>query len=178
MLNLITRMMISRAADEERPLPRWVARRVARSGELKRFAASVMRLDRAFELSPPPMESPPPFLATRVRAVIERRVSEAHAEPERVWSRRTLAGVCAGAVVLAAVLLSLRLLHSPQPGPSADGRVAILNLDRLITQGSPGGLAKTVEEPIIAGAEELWTETGRVARVAFGRLPSLPKLPR
>jgi hypothetical protein len=171
-------MMISRAADDGRPLPRWVGRRVARSGELKRFAASVMRLDRAFEVSPPPLETPPPFLATRVRAVIERRVSEAHAEPERMWSRRTMAGVCAGGVALAGVLLSLRLLHSPEPAPSADGRVAILSLDRLIRSNSPGGLAKTVEEPIIAGAEELWTGTGRVARVAFGRLPSLPKLTR
>lgn len=175
MINLAAKLMISRALDEGKPPPAWVVRRLEGSVELRRFAGSAARLDRAFQATPAPLEEPPPFLATRVRAAIE-NADEGVWTP-RPWSLRPLAGAFASGLALAGILLAFRMIHAPEAPPRprhAGPSIA----DLWLLPDSPGSIAAALERPIRTEARALLDETRRVAEVVMARLPSPPSLQR
>jgi hypothetical protein len=175
MLSLLSRLMISRSLDQGRPPPAWVVRRLERDAELRRFAGSAARLERALSASPPPFDEPPPFLAARIRASID---AGSPAERESLWSPRAAGVAVAGALALAAVFVGIGVLNRSAPAPRerlAQGGPAAL-IGRL-PDATPGSLAASLRRPIMDEAEQFWAGTRRVVLEVADRLPSPPTLP-
>ncbi len=174
MLTMLSKLLISRSLDEGRAPPAWVARRIARSAELRRFAASAARLDRALSATPPPAEDPPPFLAARIRASVEAAPASSGHDP--LWSPRTVLGVCAATLALAGVLVGVRLLV-PVPVPGATDTARGSGSTELFRQiPSPRRLVASIEGPIQAEVQQFWYETRRVGVGVIDRfMPSPPK---
>ncbi len=171
MLTMLSKLLISRSLDEGRAPPAWIARRIGRSAELRRFAASAARLDRALSATPPPAEEPSPFLAARIRASVES--APAAGGHDSVWSPRTVLGVCAAALALAGVLVGVRLLV---PGPAPGSGIARGSTELSLQIPSPRRLVASIERPIQAEMQQFWYETRRVGVEVFDRfMPSPPK---
>lgn len=177
MLNTLSKLLISRSLDSGRPPPAWVARRIEGSDELRRFAGSAARLDRALSATPPPREEPSPFLATRIRGAVES--APITPDLDRVWSPRTMIGVAAAALALAGVFVGVRLIQQPGPtGPVARGP-SPASLFGSFRDASPRSLVASIERPIQDEARQLWDETRRAGEIVLARLvPSPPALPR
>ncbi len=177
MLNTLSKLLISRSLDSGRPPPAWAARRIERSEDLRRFAGSAARLDRALAASPPPRDDPSPFLATRIRAAIES--APIARDAESVWSPRTLIGVAAAAIALAGVFVGVRLIQQPGPSGPVAGGASPADLLGRFRDASPWSLMASIEQPIQDEARQLWDETRRAGGIVLARLmPSPPSLPR
>ena len=82
----LTKLKISNALDDRKPLPPDVERAVAESAELRRFADNSADLDRAFKKS-----RPAPQTSARLHATIMRAVRSAESAPafdwQKIWPR-------------------------------------------------------------------------------------------
>ncbi|MFM9996963.1 MAG: hypothetical protein ACKVU4_14325 [Phycisphaerales bacterium] len=182
MIRWLCMVLISDALDADRPPPAWVARRMERSADLRRFAARTARLDRALAGAPPPIGEPPPFLGARVRAVIEGPRDQATLG---AWGRlRLAAGVTLCAAALAGVFVAVSVLNPPGAGPVIPrGRPDAPNVGLgPIARFSPGAFAASGEQLVKNGAEIWWDEArasaGVFVRTVASRLPSPPTVPR
>jgi hypothetical protein len=115
MMNWLTKLKISMALDERRPLPRRVVRAVERSPEVRRFAENAAKLDKELKNTQPVTEPPAALHASILRAV-RSDGSPAESAGEKFFSR--LIPISAlGLVLLLGVLSGNFLAHRPATGP-------------------------------------------------------------
>jgi hypothetical protein len=180
MLSGVYRWLIVRAVEERRPLPAWVARRIARSASLRRFRARVARVDSLLaEGVAGAAQAPPESLRRRTMETLHAGGMGPLAPGRIPWMRPVLAALALVVVAVATgAVLTLRWGVGPgAPGPQGAHEGGAESRDSMQTRiipsliGASAAVQATVEEPLMNEARLLVQDTQRAAAEVLGRLP-------
>jgi hypothetical protein len=166
---VIERWLIAQALESGRPLPDWLRRRVECSPELRRYAASLGKIESA--LGDP---AGAPTLAPR--AGLSLRIAEALANPV-VPARRSLPlGWVGGALVAGAVLVVLVVALRVGPGTNEPARPQASKMPTIPQQFR--GPIMTMVGPMERPLDDRWQAiAGQTRRSVSGFIRGLPGLP-
>lgn len=181
MFRILDHWLISRALDDEHPLPGRVADRVASSPELRRDRDALQSVHESLRDSADAHFVPSPAgLRERTLDAVRRSSRPARARRQVPW--RVWLGVTAAAALT--IMLSIRLLLAPGPaaGPAPgaltervvqpEGPVSLAAmLDRL----QPSSLRVSLEAPIQSESRQLLTDARRTADLLLEQIPFLQR---